>query len=77
VCCDIAAISDGYEATAELRRLGVTVPIIALTGNALAEDQRKFLDAGAVAVLTKPVRREAIEDALRLHAPAVGRENLQ
>ena len=41
------------------------IPIVALTGNALDEDQRKFIQAGANEVLTKPVRRENIEDILR------------
>lgn len=58
-------IADGYEATAELRALGVQTPIVALTGNALDEDQVRFIQAGAVTVLTKPVRREHVAQALR------------
>jgi len=53
--------TDGYEATTALRAQGITVPIIALTGNALDEDQRKFIHCGADEVLTKPVRREHLD----------------
>jgi len=64
-CCAVRRLTDGYEATAALRAQGVPIPIVALTGNALDEDQRKFIQAGANEVLTKPVRRENIEDTLR------------
>lgn len=57
--------SDGYEATMAIRAAGIRVPVIAVTGNALDEDQRRFVDAGASTVLTKPVRREVLEQVLR------------
>ncbi len=37
---------DGLEATRRLRAMGFQRPIVALTGNALAEDQEAFLKAG-------------------------------
>jgi len=58
-------IADGYGATVIIRSRGLTVPIIALTGNALDEDQRKFLEAGADDVLTKPVRKDQLDAILR------------
>lgn len=47
-------IMEGYETARRLREMGVTAPIIALTANAMAEQQDEFLAAGADAVLTKP-----------------------
>ena len=48
-------IMNGHEATRQMRRLGVTTPIIAMTANAFAEDIQKSLDAGMNAHLTKPL----------------------
>jgi len=44
--------------------MGIRIPILALTGNALAEDQRKFITAGANVVLTKPVTGVVLQHAL-------------
>jgi CheY-like chemotaxis protein len=49
---------NGVVATQLLRHAGIRLPIIAVTGNALAEDVQAFMMAGAEAVLTKPVRRQ-------------------
>jgi len=49
---------NGVVATQLLRHAGIRLPIIAVTGNALAEDVQAFMMAGAEAVLTKPVRFE-------------------
>lgn len=54
----------GLEATARIRAAGFKMPIIGVTGNALEDDIREFIDAGAVAILTKPVARRLLEEKL-------------
>jgi CheY-like chemotaxis protein len=57
-------VMDGLEATRRLRAMGVKAPIVALTANAMSEQQEEFLDAGADAVLTKPVEYKALVSML-------------
>ena len=60
---------DGYEATRMIRSganpLGRTIPILAMTANAFAEDVKKSLDAGMNAHLSKPVDLNALEQTLQ------------
>jgi PAS domain S-box-containing protein len=56
---------DGYEAAVEIRRLEMArIPIIALTAHALKRDRDKAADAGMDDYITKPVKSEALADAL-------------
>ncbi|MGP8251516.1 MAG: PAS domain S-box protein [Terracidiphilus sp.] len=51
-------VMDGYEATRRIRALessSTRIPIIAMTANAMAEDERKSLAAGMDAHITKPI----------------------
>ena len=52
-------VMDGYEATKQIRQMGrsdtVTLPILAMTANAFAEDVQKSLDAGMNAHIAKPL----------------------
>ena len=48
-------ILDGVDATKEIRHSGITVPIIAVTANALKSDSATFLAAGRSDYITKPL----------------------
>ena len=62
---------DGREATRRIRALpeGRDVPIIALTAHALQEEIERILEAGMNAMLTKPLSKGELLQALRDHAP--------
>ena len=57
---------DGLEATQLIRRqLGEGPWIVALTANAFTEDRERCLRAGMNDYLSKPVRREELEQAIQ------------
>ena len=51
-------VLDGYAATARLRTGGFQGPIVALTANAMADDEPRCLAAGCDGFVSKPIRRE-------------------
>jgi CheY-like chemotaxis protein/HPt (histidine-containing phosphotransfer) domain-containing protein len=63
---------DGYQATAEIRKHETVsrIPIVALTANALDEDQKQCLDAGMDDYITKPFDRKDLTTALTRWLPA-------
>lgn len=71
---------DGLEATAEIRRsevrTGRHMPIVSFTAHAMAEDRRRFLDAGADGYLTKPFSREQLHAMIASMRPLIDEQVL-
>ena len=61
-------ILNGYEATQRIRseetRYGVRTPVIALTAHAMAQDEKKCIEAGMDFYLTKPLAVNALLDVV-------------
>ncbi len=55
---------DGITATCELRKLNISLPIIALTAHAMPEDKEQCLNSGMDDFITKPVRSKDLQLAL-------------
>ena len=62
-------VMDGYQAARAIRGSGKkdaeTIPIIAMTANAFAEDKRKTMEAGMNAHLSKPLNVPELMDTIR------------
>lgn len=63
---------NGYDATRRLRREGFTLPIIAITANAMKGDEQKCLDSGCSAYLSKPVDKKKLYQVLEIYLSLSG-----
>ena len=66
-------VMDGYTATGEIRKWEEahqkdSIPIIALTANALVEDRQKCLDAGCTDYLSKPLKKADLLGEIRAYS---------
>jgi len=57
-------VLNGYEATREIRKGGHSIPIIALTAHAYAEDRQKCMASGCSDFITKPIKKEELLDMI-------------
>ncbi|WP_413289571.1 ATP-binding protein [Bdellovibrio sp. HCB337] len=57
-------ILDGFTATKMLRARGCNVPIVALTGFAMKQDQQKCIKVGCDEVLTKPFTKQELQTVI-------------
>ncbi len=55
---------DGFEAVYELRKMNITVPIIAQTAYARLEDESKILESGFNAYISKPIEKNKLISVL-------------
>lgn len=58
---------NGYEATAAIRHLSSSVPIIAVTAYAFQEDRERVLASGFSDYLSKPVNGRVLKDKIAEH----------
>lgn len=67
---------DGYQLTRRLRGQGVTLQVIGVTANALAEEKQRCLDAGMDGCLSKPVTLSVLQPALAQYSQQVREQRL-
>jgi len=51
---------DGYEATRQIKEMNNTIPVIAQTAYAMADDQQKSIQVGCDDYITKPINRRKL-----------------
>lgn len=57
-------VMDGYEAVAEIRKISDTVPVIAVTAFAFADDEQRIMESGFDDYVTKPVNASVLKDKI-------------
>lgn len=62
-------ILDGYEATKQIRKMDINIPIIALSANAMQQNIDKSIEVGMNAHITKPIDIEVLCKTLIKYIP--------
>jgi len=62
---------DGYRLTQRIRQLGLTLPVVGVTANALAEERQRCLESGMDSCLSKPVTLDILKQTVDLYAARV------
>ena len=62
---------DGYRLTQRIRQLGLTLPVVGVTANALAEEKQRCLESGMDSCLSKPVTLDVLKQTLAIYAERV------
>ncbi|HFZ8994230.1 TPA: two-component system sensor histidine kinase RcsC [Citrobacter freundii] len=62
---------DGYRLTQRIRQLGLTLPVVGVTANALAEEKQRCLESGMDSCLSKPVTMDVLKQTLAVYAARV------
>ena len=62
---------DGYRLTQRIRQLGLTLPVVGVTANALAEEKQRCLESGMDSCLSKPVTLDVLKQTLTVYAARV------
>ncbi|MGB5866759.1 MAG: ATP-binding protein, partial [Arcobacteraceae bacterium] len=69
-------VLDGIEATKTIRSLGMKIPIVALTANALSGDKERFLAQGMDDYISKPIKFQELERVLKIYNTRPDTESL-
>ncbi|BCG10221.1 MULTISPECIES: two-component system sensor histidine kinase RcsC [Buttiauxella] len=62
---------DGYRLTQRIRQLGLTLPVVGVTANALAEEKQRCIESGMDSCLSKPVTLDILKKTVDLYAARV------
>ena len=57
-------VVDGYQAAEAIRQISATVPIIAVTAFAFAEDKHRVMSSGFTDYLSKPIQADTLNEKL-------------
>lgn len=68
-------IMDGYEAFIAIRSFNTTVPIVAQTAHALAEENIRIGELGFDGLITKPISKETLKAVIEKYFPQSNNEN--
>ncbi|MCX7089679.1 MAG: response regulator [Methylococcales bacterium] len=64
-------VMDGLEATRRIRQLGLDIPVIAMTANAMKGDRERALESGMNDYLTKPIKVTELFEVIGRYFPEV------